>query len=60
MQYGVNGSENSSSVSGSSTTHTISELYSATNYSIKVAAKNNAGFGTYSNPITNTTLTRGK
>ena len=61
VHYGVNGNENSSYVpGGSSTTHTIIGLYSANNYSIKVAAKNKVGFGVYSNRITATTLTRGK
>ena len=51
VQYGVQGSEHSNTlnVSGGETTEVIiSDLDSATNYSIEVAAVNSAGIGVYS------------
>ena len=54
VQYGVqgNGSTQTMSVSGGATTETtITELNSATTYSIEVAPVNSAGTGDYSNSI---------
>ena len=58
MRYGVQGSGRTQtvSVSGGDITETIiSGLDIATNYSIEVAAVNNAGIGVYSVPIISTT-----
>ena len=58
LWYGVHGSGSSQIVyiQGAATTETtISGLNSTTNYSIKVAAVNNAGIGNYSDPIIATT-----
>ena len=52
VRYGVVGSGNTQTVSLSgSGKHTIMALTPSTNYTIEVAAMNNAGIGTYSNPI---------
>ena len=54
VQYGVHwsGHSNTLNVSGGKTTEAIiSDLKSATDYSIKVAAVNSAGTGVYSDPI---------
>ena len=59
VQYGVQGSGKREiiSVSGATTSITISELDSVTIYSIQVAGVNNAGIGVYSASIT--ALTQG-
>ena len=54
MRYGVqgDGSALAVNVSGGATTETtISGLDSSANYSIEVAAVNNAGIGAYSRPV---------
>ena len=61
MRYRVEGSESTQTMSapgGAITETTISGLHSATNYSIEVAAVNNAGIGGYSDSII--FLTEGK
>ena len=58
MRYGVQGSGRTQTVSalgGVVTETTISGLDFATNYSIEVAAVNNAGIGVYSDTIVFTT-----
>ncbi len=55
VRYGVQGSGSTQTVSvsgGATTEATVSGLESTTNYSIEVAAVNNAGTGEYSSPIT--------
>ena len=59
VQYGIQGSNfsNTLNVSGGGTTETIiSDLNSATNYSIEVAAVNSAGIGVFSTAIYAITL----
>ena len=59
MRYGVEGSEITQTLSvpgGDTTKATISGLNSFTNYSIEVAAVNNAGYGVYSNSTTERTI----
>ena len=54
VRYGVqgNGSSQNIMISGGGTFQAnITELFSATLYTIEVAALNNAGIGVYSNPV---------